>query len=104
MDRILRAGSQGPSVRELQQLLNSQVRPRPNLTIDGRFDSRTGAAVRRFQRDKWLVADGDVGRCTWAALRGRERYVTLHRVRLVPQWTTSTCWSAATAMLLGVRM
>ena len=75
MPTILRIGSSGSEVRELQRLLNSQLQPSPNLRANGRFRARTRRAVRSFQQNKWLVVDGVVGRCTWAALRGQERYV-----------------------------
>ncbi len=101
MDPVLRTGSRGAAVRELQRLLNAHLRPNPHLRVDGEFGGHTRSAVRRYQRSKWLVVDGVAGRCTWAALRGTERYVHLHQIRLVPQWTDSTCWSAATAMLVG---
>jgi len=101
MEPTLFVGVHGAAVHELQRLLNRNLRPNPHLTPDGKFGGLTRAAVRRYQSSKWLEIDGIVGRCTWVALRGAERYVCLHRIRLVPQWTTSTCWSAATAMLLG---
>lgn len=38
----------------------------------GDFGPGTESAVRSFQSDKGLDADGIVGRETWAALRGTE--------------------------------
>lgn len=38
------------------------------VRVDGIFGVRTRAAVVRFQRSRGLVADGVVGRNTWAAL------------------------------------
>ncbi len=101
MDPILCLGSQGPSVKELQELLNKKSNA--TLKVDGNFGPKTDQAVRKFQRDCWLVVDGAAGPCTWAAVRGKEKWVILHEVRLVPQWTPDTCWSAATAMLKGVQ-
>lgn len=98
---VLRLGSRGNEVRELQELLNRNLTPNPHLAGDGDFQQRTKDAVVAYQRANWLVADGEAGPCTMAALRGTESYVYLHPVQLVPQWTTTTCWSAATAMLLG---
>lgn len=97
---ILRSGSSGPSVKELQTLLNQKLQPSPNLAVDGQFGAATHSAVDRFQKSKWLVVDGEVGPCTWAALRGTEAYETLHDVTLVPQIDTTACWLAATSMLL----
>ncbi len=98
---ILRQGSRGAAVREVQELLNRRLGGGTRLTPDGEFGARTRAAVLRFQQESWLIADGEVGPCTLNALKGSERYAYLHRVRLVPQWTQTTCWSAATAMLTG---
>jgi len=100
---MLRQGASGPTVSRLQQLLNTQLRPSPRLKVDGRFGARTRTAVQRFQDANWLSKDGIVGPATWSPLEGRDKYVILHRVRLVPQHTPSTCWSSALAMLLGVK-
>ena len=62
---VLRRGSFGPEVERLQRLLNSAGYP---LTIDGDFGPATDLAVRQFQGDRGLVADGIVGQMTWAAL------------------------------------
>lgn len=40
----------------------------PGLTANGTFDAATLEALRRFQRDRGLAADGIVGRETWRAL------------------------------------
>ena len=37
-------------------------------TVDNEFRADTDAALRNFQRDKGLAADGQVGPNTWAAL------------------------------------
>lgn len=109
----LRHGSRGEFVRELQHSLNAKLRPSPNLGVDGVFGPKTQKAVRRYQEANWLAfsmtvpkkrQDGIVGACTWSALKDWDRYVILHRVRLVPQWTDYTCWSASTAMLKGLVM
>lgn len=99
----LQIGSHGPAVRELQQLLNNNLSPSPRLAVNSAFDGPTEMAVKRFQRANWLLEDGVVGRCTWAAIDHTEQYAILNSVRLVPQWTPATCWSAATAMILGTQ-
>ena len=100
-DPILHLGNRGPAVTRLQHLLNAKLHPSPHLPVDGHFNPPTRTAVERFQEAHWLSKDGIVGPCVWSALEGRDKYVILHRVTLVPQWTTATCWSAALSMLLG---
>jgi peptidoglycan hydrolase-like protein with peptidoglycan-binding domain len=63
---ILREGSRGGEVKELQNKLNAKGF---NCgAADGIFGSKTDSAVRSFQRANGLVADGIVGPKTWAAL------------------------------------
>ena len=57
---LLRMGSQGAAVRELQALLK--------VAVDGKFGPKTREAVLRFQRSRNLTADGVVGPRTWQAL------------------------------------
>jgi len=56
----LRQGDKGEAVKDLQTLLG--------IGADGDFGPGTKAAVIAFQRKKGLLADGIVGRGTWAAL------------------------------------
>jgi murein L,D-transpeptidase YcbB/YkuD len=65
IERLLRFGSRGPDVAEVQTLLG--------LVADGRFGRRTRTAVVDFQRSVGLVPDGIVGPLTRGALRGRAR-------------------------------
>ena len=58
-------------VRELQQYLHIVQRERNGITdvpVDGFFGELTAAAVREFQTDNGLEADGAVDRSTWEAL------------------------------------
>lgn len=98
---VLRLGSSGPFVAELQNLLNAEPGLGFRLTVNSRFDGPTDAAVRRFQTARWLVVDGVVGRCTWSALKGWETDILYPQVNMVPQTTPDTCWAASTAMVLG---
>ncbi len=76
---VLKIGSQGEAVKELQQLLldygmyvysdDSGACVYPGIeVIDGIFGSKTEAAVKLFQVKMFLVQDGIVGNKTWRAL------------------------------------
>jgi peptidoglycan L-alanyl-D-glutamate endopeptidase CwlK len=63
---VLKQGSSGPQVRQVQQLLARRgFRPGP---ADGYFGEATEAAVLAFQRSEGMLADGIVGPRTAAAL------------------------------------
>ncbi|MEW6499545.1 MAG: peptidoglycan-binding protein [Cyanobacteriota bacterium] len=63
---VLQRGSKGQAVITLQE--NLQITGHYRGRIDGDFSSITDAAVRSFQKDAGLVADGIVGSRTWYAL------------------------------------
>ena len=63
--QVLRRGSHGGDVSELQNMLNADGKV---LNIDGDFGPRTEEAVRSFQYKNKLTADGVVGPYTWKAL------------------------------------
>lgn len=65
---LLKNGSKGPKVEDLQKMLN-KVKAKPSLTPDGKFGSNTLKAVKHFQKQKKLVVDGLVGENTLAALK-----------------------------------
>ncbi|MEA5479392.1 peptidoglycan-binding protein [Pseudanabaena galeata UHCC 0370] len=67
MDSILRQGSKGSAVAELQQLLQSKGFYTGK--IDGDFGAGTTNAVLKFQKANGLVTDGIVGSSSWAKLR-----------------------------------
>jgi hypothetical protein len=97
---ILRIGSRGPDVKALQERLNARLTPSPKLVPDGVYGARTQLTVRQFQRDNWLVEDGEAGPCTQNAAFDRETYrPILHAVPFIPQPTNTTCWAASTAMM-----
>ena len=50
------------------------------MGTDGAFGSATEDAVRRFQRDTGLPADGVVGEETWAALEKQTPVTILYTV------------------------
>jgi peptidoglycan hydrolase-like protein with peptidoglycan-binding domain len=60
---ILRNGSRGEAVRQLQVALQ-ETGHNPGA-IDGVFGAQTEAAVKAFQRDRGISADGVVGPITW---------------------------------------
>ena len=61
----LSKGCESASVETLQNLLcDVQF----ELTVDGRFGDKTDAAVKDFQKENNLTADGVVGPKTWKAL------------------------------------
>ncbi len=65
---FLQQGMSGSYVRWLQILLNDHVGANPPLRVDGVFGPETFAAVRGFQRDSLISADGAVGPQTWVRL------------------------------------
>ena len=54
---LLKSGSRGKEVKELQEFLD--------IEADGIFGKGTETAVKRWQSDNGLVADGIVGPTTW---------------------------------------
>lgn len=62
----VRRGSTGAAVRLLQELLTDYGYD-PGA-VDGDFGANTENAVKEFQNDYGLTADGIVGPRTWAAL------------------------------------
>ncbi|MEA2466576.1 MAG: hypothetical protein QOJ57_702, partial [Thermoleophilaceae bacterium] len=67
------AGTQLSGVKGVQSALK--------LPADGVFGRQTAHAVRAFQREHGLKADGVVGPATWAALGVRDPGKTLHQQR-----------------------
>lgn len=63
---VLRRGSFGEAVRELQGLLRTKGF---DLSIDSDFGAATELAVMMYQKNNDLVADGIVGQNTWTSLR-----------------------------------
>ena len=58
---VLKKGSKGAEVKELQKLLK--------ITVDGDFGPATELAVMKFQGQKGLTVDGIVGAKTWEKLK-----------------------------------
>ena len=71
---VLRRGSTGTAVRELQfylYLMSAYESSIPAVSIDGSFGAATETAVRAYQRFAGLTVDGVVGRATWDSLYGK---------------------------------
>lgn len=99
---ILRQGSSGPFVRDLQLALNTRLNPSPNLQLSGVFAPQTERALTAFQRANWLEEDGIAGPCTLDVLYETETQPPiLHPVPYIPQNTAAGGWAAATAMLVN---
>jgi hypothetical protein len=63
---VVRYGSHGPFVEEVQYQLNRLGYP--SGTVDGIFGTNTLNAVRAFQKADGLTVDGIVGPLTWSKL------------------------------------
>ena len=69
---ILKKGSKGDDVKDLQRILNAlgyTDSSKKALTVDGSFGNATLYALKAFQKAKGLDIDGSCGEKTWAALR-----------------------------------
>ena len=62
---VVQNGSQGHPIRTLQFLLRARGH---NLTVDGMFGPATKAAVKAFQTNKGMTADGIMSAQTWSTL------------------------------------
>lgn len=67
---LLKKGSKGDTVRAVQILLMGYVYDLGFWGDDGEFGAATEKAVKDFQREHNLEADGEVGNLTWAELLG----------------------------------
>lgn len=68
---VVKLGSRGAAVTELQNLLNAAgVFP---YAVDGIFGSQTLSAVKNFQLQQGLTVDGVVGTKTWAKLKSPDK-------------------------------
>lgn len=68
MQPLVREGSAGQLVRDLQALLNFVMPISPILATDGKFGPKTLNRVLDFQRQAALAVDGIVGPQTGTAL------------------------------------
>lgn len=70
---IIKLGSKGSDVKKAQQLLIAKGYSCGTAGADGDFGAGTYNAVKKFQADNGLEADGIVGANTWAALLKTEQ-------------------------------
>lgn len=63
---VVRVGMKGAIVRKVQELVGG-------VAVDGDFGPKTEKAIKAFQRERRLVADGIVGAYTWRALMERNK-------------------------------
>ncbi|MCS7465440.1 peptidoglycan-binding protein [Stieleria sp. ICT_E10.1] len=66
--RIVRFGSRGEDVVQIQQMLNQARSALPPLVTDGIFGAKSESRTREFQGQHHLGIDGIVGPQTWAEL------------------------------------
>ena len=67
---VLARGNESYTVRVLQYLLTGNGYSLPKHGADGDFGAETETAVKAFQSDNGLTADGVVGKATWTSLLG----------------------------------
>jgi peptidoglycan hydrolase-like protein with peptidoglycan-binding domain len=77
--RILKLGSVGQEVKQLQDVLNTIRATQPPLQSDGIFGPKTQAAVRAFKQRVGLTTDGIVGPVTSDALLKATYSIVLRR-------------------------
>lgn len=65
---LLKEGSRGAEVKELQKRLSAAG---INVPTNGVFDARTARAVRSYQQANGLMVDGIVGQQTWGSFFGQ---------------------------------
>jgi uncharacterized protein (TIGR02594 family) len=82
----LKTGSSGPDVTRLQQLLNKRLSLSPSLKLNGTFGEETLMAVKRFQQERGLGADGIVGSKTWEALETAPTPAAAPTLGACPRW------------------
>ncbi len=65
--KILKNGSRGEAVKELQRFLNDTLKL--GLVLDGKLGPKTIAVIKQWQKNKGLVPDGLIGPKTKALMR-----------------------------------
>ncbi len=65
---VLQVGTIGDRVEKVQEALNAQLKPSPQLRVDGDFGTQTRAAVIAWQRANQLPQTGAIDHSTWKKL------------------------------------
>lgn len=84
---VLRYGSRGEQVERLQNSLIQAGYDLPQFGVDSKFGIETLEKVKKFQRDRGLRVDGEVGEDTSLALTNRE---TRQIERAADNWSSQT--------------
>ena len=82
---VLKRGSKNEYVTKLQTMLIQRGYDVGKTGADGKFGAKTEEAVRKFQRDNGLEADGIIGKDTWAALQSSETNLFTVTIRNLSQ-------------------
>ena len=64
----LRKGNKGAQVKTVQRILKALGYSVGGTGVDGDFGKNTEKAVKAFQADRGITADGIVGKNTWTKL------------------------------------
>lgn len=67
---LVKEGASGGITKLIQEYLIAHGYSCGSAGADGKFGSKTAAAVRAYQKDHGLTVDGDVGPKTWASFLG----------------------------------
>lgn len=72
---LLKVGATGPAVRRVQRALNAAIAPKvtPRVKVNGLYNQRTEAAMKRYQSKLGHPASGIANRTTWALLQAGRR-------------------------------
>lgn len=67
---LVKEGASGGITKLIQEYLIAHGYSCGSAGADGKFGSKTAAAVRAYQKDHGLIVDGDVGQKTWKKMLG----------------------------------
>lgn len=67
---LVKEGASGGITKLIQEYLIAHGYSCGSEGADGKFGSKTAAAVRAYQKDHGLIVDGDVGQKTWKKMLG----------------------------------